>query len=76
MCVRYDINPTLNEYENILKVCEDDELKNILKMCKSVHDYFEEHFTDCNSAEKSHYHLHLAQEAISEYILDKSECLI
>lgn len=74
MCVRYDMNPTLNEYDSIVNACRNDELKEVLTMCKYIHGYFEEHFSDGYSAEKSHYHLHLAQEAISEYILDKSEC--
>lgn len=54
----------------------DDKLKEILTMCQEVHEYFEEHFYDCYSAEKAHYHLHLAQEAINEYKLDKEEGLI
>lgn len=74
MCVLYDMNPTLGEYDNIVSKCQDDELREVYKMCKSLHDYFDEHFKDGYYAEKSHYHLHLAQEAISEYIAVKTEC--
>lgn len=51
----------------------DEKLKEILDKCQEVHEYFEQHFYDGYFAEKAHYHLHLAQEAISEYILDKTE---
>lgn len=54
----------------------DEKLKEILDKCQEVHEYFEEHFYDSPSAEKAHYHLHLAQEAISEYKLDKEEGII
>lgn len=50
-----------------------EDVSKILDKCAQAHAYFEEHFYDSYSAEKAHYHLHLAQEAISEYILDKKE---
>lgn len=74
--IKYDISPILHEYDDTLATCQDEELKNVLTMCKLVHDYFEEHFYDNYSAEKAHYHLHLAQEAISQYKLDIEEGLI
>lgn len=54
----------------------EDKLTEMLIKCQEVHQYFEEHFYDCYSAEKAHYYLHLAQEAINEYKLDKEEGLI
>lgn len=54
----------------------EDKLTEMIIKCQEVHQYFEGHFYDCYSAEKTHYHLHLAQEAINEYKLDKEEGLI
>ena len=71
--VTYDLNKTINKYEEVVGMCNDEELKSVIAMCKRLHDYFEMHFSDFSSSEKAHYHLHLAQEAISEYIMDKEE---
>lgn len=72
--IDYYVDETINKYDDIVDRCSDKELKDVLIQCKYVHDYFERHFGDYPSSEKAHYHLHFAQEAISEYILDKSEC--
>lgn len=54
----------------------DGKLTEILDKCREVHEYFEEHFYDNYSAEKAHYYLHLAHEAISQYKLDIEEGII
>lgn len=70
----YDVDEIIDKYGQVVDKCNDKELKNVLIQCRYLHDYFERHFGDGHSSEIAHYHLHLAQEAISEYILDKSEC--
>ena len=72
--VEYDLNAINKKYDDIVNACNDDELKEVITKCKYIHDYFDSHFSDSYSSEKAHYHLHFAQEAISEYILDKLEC--
>lgn len=54
----------------------DKKLNEVLDKCQEIHQYFEEHFYDSYSAEKAHYHLHLALEAVTEYKLDIEEGLI
>lgn len=71
----YDFEEIVSvRYDDIINKCKDEELKEVLEKCKDVYFYFKQHYEDAPSSEKAHYHLHLAQEAISEYILDKSEC--
>ncbi len=71
----YDFEEVVSvRYDEIISKCNDGELKEVLEKCKDVYCYFKQHYDDGPSSEKAHYHLHFAQEAISEYILDKSEC--
>ena len=71
----YDFEEVVSvRYDEIISKCNDGELKGVLEKCKDVYDYFKQNYDGSPSSEKAHYHLHFAQEAISEYILDKSEC--
>ena len=71
----YDFEEIVSvRYDDIINKCKDEELKGVLEKCNDVYHYFKQHYGDGPSSEKAHYHLHFAQEAISEYILDKSEC--
>lgn len=53
-----------------------EKVKEIQDKCKELHEYFEEHFYDSYFAEKAHYHLHLACEAVNQYMADVEEGLI
>lgn len=71
----YDFEEVVSvRYDEIISKCNDEELKEVLEKCKDVYCYFKQNYDGSPSSEKAHYHLHFAQEAISEYIFDKSEC--
>lgn len=70
----YDFEEVVSvRYDDIINKCKDEELKEVLEKCNDVYNYFKNQYDNSPSSEKAHYHLHFAQEAISEYILDKSE---